>query len=317
VSPFDPLIRDPHLLTVIANFWPVRLDERRFPVERRLFATEPGVQVLVLSQRPQAELRGDAVLVHGLEGSARSRYMRSMARALLQAGYAVHRFHMRTCGGTEHLCQTFYHAGLTGDLLQVLQQFESWRRTPVHLIGFSLGGNVALKLAGELEESGGKYLSAVCAVSTPIDLAASAQRIAQPDNRLYERRFLRAMARRLRTRPEYRFASLHGVRSVRDFDNRFTAPSFGFRSAEDYYATQSSSRFLDAIQVPALLVQAKDDTFIPFESFSHPAFRTNPHLKLLATEHGGHVGFIARRGPRFWLENVIVEWFSRLEQRLR
>jgi hypothetical protein len=311
---FQPLIRDPHLLTLLANFWPVRLDERRFPVERRLLATEPGVQVLVLSQRPQAALRGHAVLVHGLEGSAGSRYMRSMARALLQANYAAHRFHMRTCGGTEHLCPTFYHAGLTGDLLAVLRQFKTEGRTPVHLIGFSLGGNVALKLAGELGQSGPRYLRTVCAVSTPLDLSASAGRIAQPDNRLYERHFLRAMTRRLRTRPDYRRADTRGVRSVRDFDDRFTAPSFGFCSAEEYYATQSSARFLDAIRVPALVVQARDDTFIPFESFKHPAFDTNPHLRLLATDHGGHVGFIARRRPRLWLESVVVEWLSGLDQ---
>ena len=311
--PFRPLIRDPHLLTVLSNLWPAPLDEHRFPVERRLFATEPGVQVLVLSQRPPVAPRGHAVLVHGLEGSGQSRYMRSTARALLQAGYAAHRFHMRTCGGTEHLCQTFYHAGLTGDLLAVLREFEKEHSTPVHLIGFSLGGNVALKLAGELGPSGDRYLRSACAVSTPIDLSASARKIAGRENWLYERRFLRAMARRLRTRPGHRNANLRGIRSVRDFDDRFTAPAFGFGSAEEYYSTQSSAQFLDAIRVPSLVVQAKDDSFIPFECFAHPAFRTNPHLQLLATEHGGHVGFIARGQPRLWMESVIVEWIT--EQR--
>jgi predicted alpha/beta-fold hydrolase len=296
---------------VAANFWPV-FEDPRFRVERRLYRTEPGVQVLVLSQNPRGQARGEAVLVHGLEGSGHSRYMRSMAQALLAAGYATHRFHLRTCGGTEHLCDTFYHAGLTSDLRVLL---EEWGRGPAHLIGYSLGGNVALKLAGELAGAGPRYLRTVCAVSTPIDLAASAARIGQRENRIYERRFLRAMSRRLRTRARYREAGRRAARSVWDFDDRFTAPSFGFRSAEEYYETQSASRFLDAIGVPALVVQAKDDPFIPFESFRHPAFTTNPCLRLLATEHGGHVGFLARGRRRFWLEDVVVEWLATAQPR--
>ena len=141
------------MLSVLANFWPRRLDMRRYPVESRLYRTEPDVQVLVQSQRPPGgSPRGEMMLVHGLEGSSDAGYMRTMAKTALDAGYAVHRFNIRTCGGTEHLSNTLYHAGLTGDLRSVLAQFHEEGRAPVHLVGYSLGGNQVLKLAGELGE---------------------------------------------------------------------------------------------------------------------------------------------------------------------
>src|SRR3989442_238196 len=143
------------------------------------------------SQRPAGPLAGEIILVHGLEGSGESGYMRSLSQAGLEAGFAMHRFHMRTCGGTAHRCPTLYHAGLTSDLLAVLKQLERDGRTPVYLAGFSLGGNVALKLTGELGERAGSLIAGTCALSTPIDLAACARRLGRIDNRLYERRFLR------------------------------------------------------------------------------------------------------------------------------
>src|ERR1035438_2217014 len=152
------------------------------PIERRLYRTEPQVRVLVESQRPAQNVAavGEIVLLHGLEGSGKSGYMRGMAAAALREGYTVHRFHMRTCGGTERLCSTLYHAGLTSDLLAVLRQFQSDGRAPVFLVGFSLGGNVALKLAGELGDAARPLLRGVSAVSTPIDLEAAGRRRLRP-----------------------------------------------------------------------------------------------------------------------------------------
>ena len=103
-----------------------------------------------------------------------------------------------------------------------------------------------------------------------------------------------------------------GTRSLREFDDRYTAPFFGFSDAADYYRTQSACRFLDRIRVPALLVQAKDDPVVPFEVFERPGLLANPHLKLVATEHGGHLGFLARRRPRFWADRLVIEWILSL-----
>ena len=310
MRPFVPLFKNPHLQTICAHRWPRRLDVGRYPVESRLWRTEPDVEIRMETQRPEGQPRGEVVLVHGLEGSAEGRYMRGAAQALLEAGFTASRFQLRTCGGTERLCNTLYHAGLTGDLLAVLRQMHAEGRAPVHLVGFSLGGNVVLKLAGELGSEAAPLVASVCAICTPIDLAACTRRMAQRDNRLYEWRFLTAMRRRLRATGRYSPEDFEGIRSVYGIDDKITAPSFGFRGADHYYATQSSNQFLERIRVPTLLIQAKDDIFVPFEIFDHPAVRANPCIQLLATEYGGHVGFLARRRPHFWLDGAVVEWIA-------
>lgn len=309
MTPFRPLVRNPHLLTILGNFWPRKLDTVHFPEQRRCFPTEPGVQVLVVSQQPEGSPRGQVVMVHGLEGSSDAGYKRSMAQYALKCGFTVHRFNMRSCGGTESLAPSNYHAGQTGDLRVVLEQLR--RDGPIVLTGFSLGGNVALKLAGELGET--DLIAAVCAISTPIDLAACVRRLAARSNMLYSQRFLNRLKERIRVRArqapkEYSDRDLHRVRSVYDFDDIYTARFFGFGTADNYYATQASMNFLERIRVPALLVQAKDDPLIPFEVYDHPAFVTNPNLQLLAVAHGGHLGFIARGRERFWLDRVVVDW---------
>jgi predicted alpha/beta-fold hydrolase len=312
LPPFRPILANNHFLTVAGNFWPRFLDVSRYPVTSKLFTTEPGVQVLVQSQRPDAPARGEIVMVHGLEGSGESGYMRSLAQAALDAGFATHRFHMRTCGGTAHLCPTLYHAGLTSDLLAFIRQFDA----PVYLAGFSLGGNVALKLAGELGDDAGRLIAGVCAVSTPIDLDACARRLGRLDNRVYERRFLRRMCARLLATGRYTPSDFRGVRSIFDIDDRITAPSLGFRGAGHYYETQSSNQFLARIRVPTLVVQARDDNFIPFEIFDRPEFTSNPDLTLLAPERGGHLGFISREKPRFWVDSVLIEWIQKVRPRM-
>jgi len=311
LPPYRPLVSNPHVLTVLGNFWPRRLDMRRYPVESRFFRTEPDVQVLVHTQRPPGpNTRGEMILVHGLEGSSDAGYMRTMAKTALDAGYAVHRFNIRTCGGTERFCGTLYHAGLTEDLRSVVSQLRDEGRAPVHLVGYSLGGNQVLKLAGELGEEARPLIASVCAISTPIDLAAGARKLAQPSNRVYERRFLKRMRSRVIATGRFTARQIQGAASIYEFDDRITGPSFGFRGADHYYETQSSQLFLDRIRVPALLIQSKDDIFIPFEIFDHPAFQSNPSLRLLVTERGGHLGFLSRTRPRFWTDQVVLEWIE-------
>jgi predicted alpha/beta-fold hydrolase len=304
VTPFVPLFRNPHLQTIVAHYW--KRPEARAPVERRFVTTEPGVQVLVETLRPAGKARGEIVMVHGLEGSGSAGYIRSLSAAAIDAGFAAHRFHMRTCGGTEHLCQTLYHAGLTSDLHAFLIQLGA----PAFLVGFSLGGNVVLKLAGELGEGARGIVDGVCGVSTPLDLAACARRISEPDNRVYEARFVRKMRERLCATGRYTARDFAGLRTVMDLDDRITAPSFGFGNAVNYYRTQSAIGYLDAIRVPALLIQAKDDTFIPFGIYESGAVRSNPRIELVATGHGGHLGFLGRRPHRLWTDHAIMNWIT-------
>jgi uncharacterized protein len=320
LQPFRPFLRNPHLLTILGNFWPRSLDERRFPVERRIIETEPGVRVLVLSQKPLGKAKGHLVLVHGLEGSSDAGYKKSMAQHALEGGYAVHRFNMRSCGGTEDLALTNYHAGQTSDLLFVVRMLRRESGSPTFLAGFSLGGNVVLKLAGELGETAAELMDGVCAVSTPLDLSACVERLAAPANFLYKRRFLTRLKQRIRKRalqaPEiYSTEGLDRIRTVYDFDDVYTARLFGFGGADNYYGTQAAKNFIDAIRVPTLFVQAKDDPLIPFRVYDHPAFRTNPNLTLIAPEHGGHLGFVSRRTPRFWLDAVVLGWIEQVRTR--
>ncbi|HYM12849.1 MAG TPA: alpha/beta fold hydrolase [Bryobacterales bacterium] len=303
-EPYYPLFGHPDLATIVGRYWPVRLE----PGEPRLFPTEPGVQVLGRChwRDPRAPV---AVLVHGLEGSCDSTYVRWMARATLDAGFDVVRLNVRNCGGTEHLAPTLYHSGLTTDLRAVVAQLAPRR---LFLIGFSMGGNQVLKLAGEWGVSAPPHVAAVCAISAPIDLAACARRLGEPRNRVYERHFLRRLAaslrRKVRLFPDrFSLAPLARVRCIIDFDHHITAPAFGFRDAWDYYEQSSALRYLDAVRLPALLIQARDDPFIPFACYRLPV---NAALRLLAPDHGGHVSFLSRTPPRFWAARQALRFFQ-------
>ena len=309
--PFEPLFRNPHLQTIAGHFWIRNGEEWRFPLRRRFYRTERGIAVLVQSQRPSGRAAGEIILVHGLEGSGEAGYMRSFSGAALRAGFAAHRFHMRTCGGTERFSSTLYHAGLTTDLISVLQSFQHEGRSPAFLVGFSLGGNVVLKLAGEMGERAPILIRGVCAVSTPLDLAACARRIAQPENWVYERRFVRHMHARLCSTGRYTRAELADFGSLMAIDDRVTAPAFGFGDAANYYRTQSANQYLESIRVPGLLIHAKDDPFAPFETFPSALTRGNPRIEVMVTEYGGHLGFLGRKPHRFWLDEAILEWIMR------
>ncbi len=305
MRPFVPLVSNPHLLTILGNFWPRKLDFSPYPSERRLYRTEPTVEVLVETQRA-ANPVSEIVMVHGLEGAADAGYMRTLAHRSLCNHLTAHRFHMRTCGGTEQRCTTLYHGGLTSDLLAFLRQIKS--DLPIFLVGFSLGGNVVLKLAGELAEEGPELLAGVCAVSAPIDLKLAARRISAPVNYLYEHRFVTRMHARLIATGRYTEAQLTSLKTLYDIDDKITAPSFGLTNADNYYATQSSNRFLPSIRIPTLLIAAKDDPLIPFTMYEQAKPERNEHIDAIYPEHGGHLGFIARHKPRFWADETIVDW---------
>lgn len=271
--------------------------------------------MLALEHQPDKTPRGQVVVLHGLEGSADAGYILSFAQAALTHGFGVHRLNMRSCGGSEQLCATMYHSGLTSDTRGVLERIRERCIEPLFLLGFSLGGNVALKLAGELGKT--DLVAGVCAVSTPIDLAACVHCIDKRCNTIYARRFLDRLKARVRrisklAPQKYNLAGLDAVSTIWEFDDRFTAPLFGFGTAANYYATQSAIRYLDKIRIPALLITAKDDPLVPFELYQHAAFSSNPALTLLAPEHGGHLGFLSRSKPRFWLDGVILNWIEGL-----
>lgn len=271
--------------------------------------------IISYEHQPAIPARGQIIFLHGLEGSADAGYIRSFTATALQFGFAAHRMNFRTCGGTEALCRTMYHSGLTSDTAYVLQQIRRRTNSPLFLVGFSLGGNVALKLTGELGKN--ELLAGTVAVSPPIDLAACVKAIDRPGNIVYARRFLDRLRSRIRRKialspgsydPQY----LDSVHSIWGFDNRFTAPLFGFGRAANYYATQSAINYASQIRTRTLLIAAKDDPLVPFEIFRHPAIERNEAIEVLAPDYGGHIGFLSRRQPRFWVDLNAMNWIQRV-----
>lgn len=325
-NPFEPhpVFRGGHAQTLAAYAWPRQHRFRFQEDQQRVFDVAPDVQVLGHC-RWQENPTAHPTLIswHGIEGSSSSTYMLSMADKVFAEGFNVVRMNLRTCGGTEHLTPTIYHGGLTDDLREVVRQFiEDDRLSRIILAGFSLGGNMVLKLAGEYGANPPKEVLAVCAVSPSIDLTASAALILKRSNWIYNRDFVNRMKQRIRLKhrlypDRYDISGLWKIRTLRDFDNRFTARAHGFADAEDYYYQASSIRVIDRIHIPTLIIHAHDDPFIPFAPMRDPAITNNPYILLIDTERGGHVAFLSRAaGPtkldvdRFWAENRLVEFLQ-------
>ncbi|MEW5974893.1 MAG: alpha/beta fold hydrolase [Acidobacteriota bacterium] len=318
--PFTPLFRNGHLQTLLAHVWPVASPNLTRRSESKQVETEPQTQVLIHVSDPddvivRANPTKTLLIVHGLTGSAQSHYALRLNSIALRAGYRVVRMNVRNCGNTEHLSHTLYHSGLTTDLNAVVHLLNEG---PLYLAGFSMGGNMTLKLAGEWGSNPPPHVKAVAAVSVPVDLAACARRLGERQNRFYERRFLRELrktvARKAALMPDrYSLALFSQVRSIIEFDHLYTAPDFGYRDAFDYYAHNSSRDFLEHIRLPALILQAQDDPFIPFSLFETPAIDRNDFIHLLAPQHGGHVGFISREGFRFWAATELLRFFDWVE----
>lgn len=312
-------------MTIAANFWP-----RAVPMlgksATRAFETEPGTQVrgeCHWQQNPGQH--PTLVLLHGLEGSCDSNYMLGTAEKAWVAGFNVVRLNQRNCGGTEQLTSTLYHSGLSCDIRAVaLELIERDGLPEIFAAGFSMGGNLVLKMAGDMGTSAPGELRGVVAVAPALDLASCADALAVPRNFIYERHFVTRLKRRMRYKASlfpdlYKLRGVAGfrrIRSVRQFDDVVTARYCGFEDASDYYARSSASRVISEIRVPTLIITAKDDPFVPFAPFQNPAIRSNPRITLIATEHGGHCAFISREGgnERFWAEARIVEYCGKYSQ---
>jgi uncharacterized protein len=317
-----------HAQTLGAYAWPRRYRFQRFSSldEARLFEVEPGVRVLARCRWQSRPAESPTIILwHGIEGSTASVYMIASAHKAFRAGYNVLRVNFRNCGGTEHLTPTLYHGGLSGDLKAIINELitkDGLKR--IYPIGFSLGGNVVLKLAGEFGENPPRQLGAICAISPSVDLAASTELILQKRNWVYHGNFVRNLKRKVRAKNRlfpgrYDLTRLEAVRTIRDFDEHFTSVANGFVNADDYYYRCSSVRVVKQIRVPTLIIHSEDDPFIPFEPLRERIFAENPYLLLLKTQRGGHVAFIAAKTAgedRFWAENRAVEFCGMVERSL-
>jgi predicted alpha/beta-fold hydrolase len=320
--PHDRL-RNGHAMTLWAWARP-----RKFPAlpppESRVFEVAADAQVLAHCHWQREKTRASTIVVlHGLEGSSDAHYMRGVADKAWARGFNIVRLNQRNCGGTEHLSATLYHSGLSEDVDLVMRTLVGEGFSSFVVAGYSLGGNLALKLAGEYGVAAPNWLGAVAAVSPVMDLPQCVAALERPSNAIYQWNFVRNLKARMRRKAaafpdRYSTEPLDRIRSVRDFDEAYTAPFFGFRDATDYYYRAASLRVVDRISVPALIITAADDPFVPSASFADRRLEGNRSITVRVTPHGGHCAFVgAPNGVHdgYWAEWAVTDFLARHSRR--
>jgi predicted alpha/beta-fold hydrolase len=320
LTSFEPRrgLSNGHLQTIVGNFLPRPPFQIAGVAETVEVDPADGSRVLChchWQPEPGLSSRLTLVLVHGLEGSSDSRYIQGIAARAWAAGCNVIRMNMRNCGGSDALTPTLYHSGLSGDVGAVVRHFtRQFDLQRVALVGYSMGGNMVLKLAGEW--GGRQPLVAVAAVCPAIDLAPGADALHEPANRAYEWRFLRGLKARYARKAELfpgKYATpreIGPVRSIREFDGKIVARYWNFRDADDYYYRAASARVVDRIVVPTLIFCAQDDPFIRLSPETRERLRANPHIAFVETRHGGHCAYLScDRGEEIhWAEAAVIRY---------
>jgi predicted alpha/beta-fold hydrolase len=312
-------LRGGHVQTLASFFLP-----RKFSLPRpedRLIEVEPGIPVLCRCHwQPDRRSALTIIVVHGLEGSSESQYMLGVAEKGMAAGMNVVRMNQRTCGGTDRLAATLYHSGRSGDVMAVAGiLIETDGITQFALAGFSMGGNIVLKTAGEWGTSGPKEFKRVAAVCPAVDLAASADALHAPANRLYEQYFLWKLKARMRAKAQcfqgkYDLSRLRGLKSLRDFDDKVTAHYCGFDGASDYYARAAAANVIGQIAVPTYILYAKNDPFIRILPETRRKIEANPNITFVESQDGGHCSYVGERDgyDGHFAERAVVEFLSAL-----
>ena len=314
-NPF-PFARSGFLQTIYGSYWPSLKPSTPDCYHHVLL---PDGDVLVIAEnRPKNWKPGQRVmlLVHGLTGSYQSTYMQRMCRRLVKRGHLVLRLNLRFCGPGKGLARRAYHAGVSEDTRHVLHWIEHhFPDSPVTQIGFSLGGNVTLKMAGEDGSRPTGNLDSIVAVSPPVDLEASSLRMAEPENRLFERFFVKYLINDtkllLKLYPEVGPIEIPKEPSLRAFEEIFATHRAGFKSAADYYRQCSSIHYIPEIKVPTLIVSSVDDPVVDARALVEVPHSDN--LDVLLTTHGGHVGFLGW-GTRYdeirWSDQAVAQWLE-------
>ena len=312
-----PWLRGGHVQTLAAFFSPRRID---LPAaEQRLIEVEPGVPILCHCHWQKERRALTLIVVHGLEGSSESQYMMGIARDGLAAGMNVVRMNQRNCGGMDHCAPTLYNSSRSGDVAAVARNLVERDGIPGFvLIGFSMGGNLVLKLAGEWGSEGPAEFRGVAAVCPAVNLAASADALHAPSNRIYEYYFLLQLFRRFRRKARlfpgsFDVSRLRGVKTLREFDDRVTAYYCGFTGADDYYARAAASNVIERIARPAVVIHAANDPFIRLLAEAREKMVSNPNIIYVEAADGGHCAFFGERdGDKGydgrWAEREVVEF---------
>jgi predicted alpha/beta-fold hydrolase len=312
-----PRLQNGHAMTLWAWVRPRRFPRLPAP-ETRLFEVAPDARVMARCHwQPAPASHPTLIALHGLEGSSDAHYMAGMADKAWARGFNVVRLNQRNCGGTEHLSATLYHSGLSADVAVVLEALAAEGQGAIVVAGYSLGGNLAMKLAGDYGATPPAALKGVAAVSPVMDLPRCVDALERRSNVIYQWNFVRNLKRRLRRKAALfpdRFSTepLARIWTVREFDEVYTAPFFGFRDAADYYHRAAALRVVDRIAVPTLVISSIDDPFVPPQPFSDPALARNPHVMVALSPHGGHCAFVGEASTNgfdgYWAEQAIVDF---------
>ena len=326
VKEFEPhrWLKNGHAQTIAGAF--VRRTFSMPRGEERLFRVDAETQLKGVCHWQVGKGRDVPVIVivHGLEGSSESNYAAGIADKARARGFHALRMNQRNCGGTERLTPTLYNSGLSGDYRAVLMELIEEGFERIFFAGYSMGGNLVTKMAGELGAHAPKELKGVAVVCPALDLSACAGALEKPSNYVYQRHFVKGLMARYRRKvdlfPErYQRDGFGPIRTVREFDDEITAPCFGFKDADEYYQSASAKKVIGKVSVPLLVMTAQDDPFVPFESFSLARVKENPWVRFAAPEHGGHCGFISRfaGSERFWAEERIVQFVEERGKEVR
>jgi len=306
-------------MTLAPQYWPRDISLRQTPQSERLFTTDPGTQLLGICHWQNDRVASPTIiLVHGLEGCADSHYMRGIAAKAYRRGFNVVRMNQRTCGGTEHLTPTLYNSGLSRDYHAIVRELATVDHlTHIWLAGYSMGGNLVLKAAGEIGRAI-PALAGVLAVCPNIDPTQCVAALEQPRNWIYHQHFLSRLKARMKRKAElfpgkWDLRAMGSMKTISQFDDYYTARDGGYRDGADYYDRAGARHVLHQIAVQTLIITAQDDPFIPYALFTRPELSENQCITLLAPRHGGHCGFfsLSRNGEDpYWAENRIVEFVS-------
>jgi predicted alpha/beta-fold hydrolase len=307
-----------HVMTIVAWARPRSFPELP-PRDARLIRVTDDTQVLAHCYwQPEREGRPTLLALHGLEGSSDAHYMRGLADKAWHRGWNAVLLNQRNCGGTEGLTPGLYHSGLTHDPRMVMRTLARDEGVgPFGIVGYSLGGNVALKLGAELADHPDVPLAGVVSVSATIELETCVRAIERSSNFPYQWNFVRHIKARMRRKAalwpgRFDLTPLSRIWTIRAFDDRYTAPLNGFGDATNYYRQASARRIVERIRVPALVLSAADDPFVPPSQLQDAALLGHPYLTIRVEPHGGHCGFV--RTPAgddgYWAESSAVEFLA-------
>lgn len=316
---FEPFFfKDPHYQTVVSSMFSIPFEP---PSVQKIVPLSDGDAISLEITTPKNWKSTDltVVMVHGLCGSHRSPYLVRLVKRLEPLGIRSVRYNMRCCGSGKGLAKNIYHSGRSEDLFECLRILKKESPdSPIILIGFSLGGNIVLKLVGELNTIGSQFLKGVIAVSPPADLYSSVQMLGDPSNAIYERYFyklLRAevyyLHKKFKDKPR---VVLPKNLKLYEFDQIYTAPICGFKDVMDYYNKCSASHVIEDIDIPCRILLSKDDPIILSTSLDHYHLPSN--VELYKTKHGGHMGYLSDpRGDKgfYWLDSLVESWIQDLK----